>query len=48
MPRALLAHQDSATIMASLDRRALLDELSQAIAGEQVRSLKRSLRTKSR
>ncbi|HNP57461.1 MAG TPA: glutamate synthase-related protein [Gordonia sp. (in: high G+C Gram-positive bacteria)] len=46
MPRALLAHQDSATIMASLDRRALLDELSQAIAGEQVRSLKRSLRTK--
>lgn len=45
MPRALLAHQDSATIMASMDRRALLDELSQAIALEQVRSLKRSLRS---
>ncbi|MFT4088593.1 MAG: glutamate synthase large subunit, partial [Gordonia sp. (in: high G+C Gram-positive bacteria)] len=45
MPRALLAHQDSATIMAALDRRTLLDELSSAIAVDQVRTLKRSSRT---
>ncbi|GED97436.1 hypothetical protein nbrc107697_14750 [Gordonia crocea] len=44
MPRALLAHQDSATIMASLDRRGLLDELSTSIALEQVRGLKRATR----
>ncbi|WP_448223158.1 glutamate synthase-related protein [Gordonia iterans] len=44
MPRALVAHQDSATIMATLDRRTLLDELSGAIAVDQVRALKRASR----
>ncbi|WP_440712258.1 glutamate synthase-related protein [Gordonia sp. FQ] len=45
MPRALVVHQDSATIMATLDRRELLDELSGAIAVDQVRALKRGART---
>ncbi|MFT3663010.1 MAG: glutamate synthase-related protein [Gordonia sp. (in: high G+C Gram-positive bacteria)] len=45
MPKALVAHQDSATIMATLDRRTLLDELSGAIAVDQVRALKRASRT---
>ena len=47
MPRALLRHQDSATIMATLSRRELLDELSTAIAGDQVRKLKISIRHKA-
>ncbi|MCB1295238.1 MAG: glutamate synthase large subunit [Gordonia sp.] len=47
MPKALLQHQDSDTIMANLSQRELLDELSTAIAGDQVRKLKVSIRYKA-
>lgn len=40
MPRALVAHQDSATIMAGTNRRELLDELARSLAVHQVRALK--------
>ncbi|NMO04959.1 glutamate synthase large subunit [Gordonia sp. TBRC 11910] len=44
MPRALAAYQDSDALAASIGRRALLDELSTALAADQVRKLKVSLR----
>ncbi|MCH5644350.1 glutamate synthase-related protein [Gordonia sp. ABSL49_1] len=45
MPRALLSYQDSDVLMATLSHRELLDELSSAIAADQVRKLKISMRT---
>jgi len=44
MPRALVAHQDSATIMAGTNRRELLDELARSLAVHQVRALKADMR----
>ncbi|MFW0790897.1 glutamate synthase-related protein [Gordonia sp. CPCC 205333] len=44
MPRALAAYQDSDALAASIGRRALLDELANSLATDQVRQLKISLR----
>ncbi|MGW0038449.1 glutamate synthase-related protein [Gordonia sp. NPDC003376] len=44
MPRALVAHQDAPTLLARFGRRALVDELSAAMAVDQVRGLKADLR----
>ena len=45
MPRALLSYQDSDVLMATVSPRDLLDELSSAIAVDQVRKLKIAMRT---
>ena len=44
MPKALVAYQDSDALVASMPRRALLDELATALATHQVRELKRGVR----
>lgn len=45
LPRALLAHQDADTLMATLSPRALRDELVGAMALGQIRTLKTDLRS---
>ena len=44
MPRSLLQYQDADAIMAAKPRKALLEELSTALAGHQVHKLKRAWR----
>jgi glutamate synthase (NADPH/NADH) large chain len=47
LPRALVAHQDADTLVATMGPRALLDELAGAMAADQVRRLKLDLRSGS-
>lgn len=47
MPRALVAHQDAPTLLATLGHRALVDELSTSIATDQIRTLKRHVRNRT-
>lgn len=47
MPRALVTHQDAPTLLATLGHRALVDELSGSIATDQIRTLKRHVKSQT-